>query len=132
MISARKNFFVGLVALAIVGTGCAQSKKSDWSGTWNSEGRGPGGKLECVVEPVDSELWKATFTGYCNREFAYKVNMDGRKKKKLIFFQGQADLGEADGGVYTWTGQISGDTFVGYYSGAKGKKAGNFLMSRKN
>ncbi|GJM24775.1 MAG: hypothetical protein DHS20C16_11900 [Phycisphaerae bacterium] len=132
MNSTRNRIFIGLAALAFVGTGCAQSKKSDWTGTWKSQGSGPGGKLECVVEPLDGEQWKATFTGYCNREFAYKVQMDGRQKKKNIFFQGHADLGETDGGTYTWTGQIKGDTFVGIYSGAKGRKAGSFSMRRKN
>ncbi len=131
MNSASNHFYIGLIAIVALVSGCVQSKSSEWSGTWKSEGRGPGGKLECVVIPGDDELWRATFTGYCNREFAYKVRMDGRKKAKTIFFQGQADLGEADGGVYTWTGQISGDTFVGFYSGAKGRKAGNFSMRRK-
>ena len=131
MNSRHKRILVGLVALIFVGTGCAQSKKSNWSGTWKSEGRGPGGKLECVVAPIEDEQWKATLTAYRNSEVAYKVRLDGREKDKRIFFQGRADLGDADGTEFTWTGQINGDAFVGFYSSAKGRKAGNFSMRRK-
>jgi hypothetical protein len=131
MNTSRHRILIGLLALAFVGTGCAQSKKSDWSGTWKSEGRGPGGKLECVIASIEGEQWRATFTGYRDSDVAYKVQLDGREKDKKIFFQGRADLGDADSSVYTWTGQINGDTFVGFYSGAKGRKAGNFSMRRK-
>ncbi len=131
MNSSRFRIFSGLIALAFVGTGCAQSQKSNWSGTWRSEGRGPSGKLECVVAPIEDEQWRATLTGYRDSEVAYKVQLDGREKQKMIFFQGRAGLGNTDNALYTWTGQISGDSFVGIYSGANGRKVGDFLMRRK-
>ncbi|NOX59648.1 MAG: hypothetical protein GXP29_12450 [Planctomycetes bacterium] len=118
------------IAAALLLVGCAQTSESRWAGTWKSVGGGPGGKLECSVRQVEGERWNATFTGYCNREFAYKVQMEGRQKKKSIFFQGQANLGEGDG-IYTWTGQIAGGKFIGNYTGAKGKKAGSFAMSKQ-
>ncbi|MCA9249955.1 MAG: hypothetical protein KDA54_02380 [Phycisphaerales bacterium] len=127
----RGRMLIGLFAFLLLGTGCAESKKSDWTGTWRSEGRGPGGKLECVVAPIEGEQWRATLTGYNNNDVAYKVQLDGREKEKKIFFQGRADLGDASGAEYIWTGQMYGDTFVGFYSGPRGKKAGNFSMRRK-
>ena len=42
----------------------------------------------------------------------------------------KADLGAKDGGVYRWTGSLSGDTFVGQYTSASGKK-GEFRMTRE-
>jgi dienelactone hydrolase len=101
-----------------------------WSGTWKSEEPGHGGELQCVARQLDERNWKAHFTGYCNRQFAYEVEMKGRTDGDKVRFEGEADLGEKDGGVYKWTGAIAGDTFAGQYTSASGKK-GEFRMTRE-
>ena len=37
--------------------------------------------------------------------------------------------GDADGGLYQWTGEIDGETFLGHYASEQGK-TGTFTMQR--
>lgn len=101
---------------------------SIWKGEW--DGGGPHcGELRCLARQVEGDQWEAIFTGYCNRQFAYEVTMSGTKSGGQVIFSGEADLGDADGGVYEWTGEISGNTLIGRYSSKSGKK-GVFEMAR--
>jgi hypothetical protein len=49
-----------------------------------------------------------------------------RKGDKIVF-AGQTDLGEQNGGVYKWSGEIVGEKFTGKYTSAGGKD-GTFEM----
>jgi hypothetical protein len=102
-----------------------------WTGTWKAQEPGHAGELFCVARQLDEQNWKATFSGYCNRQFLYEIEMKGRKDGDKVVFEGQADLGEKDGGVYRWTGHLAGDAFVGQYTSASGKK-GEFQMKLAN
>ena len=101
---------------------------STWKGTWDG-GDPHRGELRCLVRRLSGLNWEATFTGYCNRQFAYEVKMTGEKKGDKVIFSGQADLGDADGGLYQWTGEIYGETFLGHYASEQGK-TGTFTMQR--
>lgn len=91
-------------------------------------GETPVPQLKCVARLVEGDRWEATFSGYCNRKFAYEVKMDGEQVGDKIVFVGQANLGEKDG-HYKWTGEIVGTSFLSRYSSEKGKK-GKFKMQR--
>jgi len=104
-----------------------------WSGTWkDTRADDHGGDLHCTASPTneDGTAWTARFYGMCSREFEYHVDLEGKAEGDKIVFSGDVDLGEKDGGVYTWSGAIEGDTFNGEYSTVRGK-AGFFEMTRK-
>jgi len=121
----RSLLFGGVVLLA----GCAPAASPDlsWEGTWAAAPDGHGGELRCVLVPLEGEKWQGKFTGYCSNQFAYEVQMEGRRDGAAILFKGEADLGEKDGGVYRWTGQIKGQEFLGEYNSTSGK-TGKFEM----
>lgn len=98
-----------------------------WQGTWEADDKSHNGELRSTVKQVDGEKWEARFSGYCNRQFVYDVKMQGKRDGEKVVFEGKADLGEKDGGVYTWTGEMIGDKFTGKYKSEKGKK-GTFVM----
>jgi hypothetical protein len=124
------NKKMSLLCLFVLSAGCAQQAKSglQWVGTWAEAGGkdAHGGELKCVARRVEGSQWKAHFTGYCNRQFAYDVEMTGTQKGERIVFSGDADLGQDDG-KYTWTGEIVGGRFDGEYTSEKGKR-GSFAM----
>ena len=128
---------IGWVAICCLAaatlTGCESTWGPDasyWSGTWQTEGNQEyGGELSCIAERVDDQTWRAEFTGYCGREFAYEVTMAGKRDGKKVVFAGSADLGDEDGGLYDWTGEIDDDQFTGKYFSSAGKRGG-FTMTR--
>jgi hypothetical protein len=72
-------------------------------------------KLDCTVEQKDGK-WQATFEGECGRPYKYTIKMEGRQVGKAVMFQGTADLGPMDGGVFDWIGKASDNSFVGFYT----------------
>lgn len=113
---------------------CGQSDPSlsQWTGTWtDTRVDDHGGDLHCEARQTGAGSWEARFYGNCGREYSYEIDMVGQLDGERVRFEGDVDLGEADGGVYTWVGHIDGDTFNGEYTTAAGK-AGKFEMSRKN
>ncbi len=104
-------------------------KSSQWKGTWKSSGSDHGGELRCTAVQMNELDWTATFKGFCNRQFIYQIEMKGRLNDQKVRFQGKADLGQKDGGLYQWTGTIHKDDFNGRYQSASGKK-GTFEMKK--
>ena len=121
-----RNSILALVLFA----GCQSQPHGHWAGTWQGDRPDYGGDLHCNVEQINEQQWRAAFTGYCGRFFAYKITMDGRAEGDAVAFGGKQDLGEADGGIYHWTGRIEGDSFHGRYRSEKGK-IGTFTMTRQ-
>jgi len=103
-------------------------ESAEWTGTWESRGS-HAGTLACRAWRVGADSWKAEFTGYCNREFAYRVEMLGKETGDLVEFSGEANLGEADGGVFTWKATMTSHDLTGEY-GTKGGKAGSFALTK--
>jgi hypothetical protein len=141
---------VGVALAVIAGLGCivangpAQSKRpnvtGDWVGTWGiSAPPKPGeaqsrysGKellLECKVAEQRDGAWQATFEGECGRPYKYTVQMKGRQIGETVMFQGTADLGEKDGGVFDWIGRATNEEFVGFYTSQK--YTGHFRLARR-
>jgi acetyl esterase/lipase len=100
-----------------------------WAGTWKGTEPNHGGDLKCLARRLDPSHWQATFSGHCGRDFAFEIDMKGQQEGDRIKFEGQVDLGEKNGGVYHWTGEIAGDTFDGRYATEKGQK-GQFQMKQ--
>jgi len=99
-----------------------------WKGEWDGGGKHCG-ELRCLARRRSENKWEAIFTGYCNRKFAYDVKMQGKQQGDQIVFSGEANLGDKDGGLYKWTGEVNAGTFIGRYSSEKGKR-GTFKMQR--
>jgi hypothetical protein len=122
---------VWLLVLCVVSvTGCTQALPqpvASWEGTWEAAPDGHGGELRCLVRQVERDQWEGKFTGTCDRQFAYEVQMKGKRDGESILFAGEADLGEKDGGLYHWTGRIVGEEFAGQYQSTSGK-TGKFAM----
>jgi hypothetical protein len=107
-----------------------------WTGTWGVQqdpGKPPSPyagvkmKLDCNVEMKDGK-WQATFEGDCGRPYRYTIKMLGRQAGNAILFQGTADLGPMDGGVYDWIGRANEKEFIGFYTSAG--HVGTFTLAR--
>lgn len=136
-----------IAGLALISSrGPAQDKRpqvsGDWTGTWGiyappkagvapaqSRYSGTELKLDCKVTELRDGAWQATFEGECGRPYKYTVKMQGRQAGDVVLFQGTADLGEKDGGVYDWIGRATGDEFVGFYTSQK--HTGHFRLARR-
>ena len=140
------------VALAVImGLGMASSSRpaqstrprvtGEWVGTWGisappkagepqSPSRYSGAelRLDCKVTERRDGAWEATFEGECGRPYKYTVKMQGRQSGDVVLFQGTADLGEKDGGVYDWIGRASEEEFIGFYTSQK--HTGHFRLAR--
>jgi hypothetical protein len=86
-------------------------------------------KMDSTVERLRDGKWQATFEGECGRPYKYTIKMQGRQAGDVVMFQGSADLGEKDGGVFDWIGRASGSEFVGFFT-SKGY-TGTFRLARK-
>jgi hypothetical protein len=73
-------------------------------------------QLDCKVEALPEGKWQATFEGECGRPYKYTIKMLGRQAGDVVLFQGSADLGEKDGGVFDWIGRASEKEFVGFFT----------------
>ncbi|QDT38287.1 hypothetical protein [Stratiformator vulcanicus] len=117
-----------LMPVGIVSSAGAAEPSLKWVGTWAAEGKEEHCKeLRCEAEQVDGDQWKAKFTGVCSEKFCFYVEMNGKAVGEKIIFSGETDLGEDNGGLYTWSGEIVGDEFKGQYAASAGKK-GTFEM----
>ncbi len=113
----------------------------EWTGTWGpysppKEGEAPPAtkytkvqlRLDCKVVELGGGKWQATFEGECGRPYKYTIQMPGRQVGDVVLFQGSADLGEQDGGVYDWIGRANEEEFVGFYTSRK--YTGHFRLAR--
>jgi hypothetical protein len=141
----------GVALAVIVGLGVAssvrpaQSKRpsvaGEWVGTWGisappktgetqAQSRYSGAelRLDCKVTELKNGAWQATFEGECGRPYKYTVKMKGRQAGDVVMFQGTADLGEKDGGVFDWIGRANDGEFIGFYTSQK--YTGHFRLAR--
>ena len=144
----------GIGALSVLSPARAQETKSaplpavagDWTGDWGmyspppKSGEVPAAikklmypekcaVMDCKVKPLPDGKWEATFEGECGRPYKYTITMQGRQAGDVVMFQGSADLGEKDGGVFDWIGRASGKEFVGFFT-SKGY-TGTFRLTHK-
>jgi hypothetical protein len=131
---------VGLIQSAGPGQGNRPRVAGAWTGTWGlysppKPGEPPQSqkptqeaRLDCKVLELTSGRWQATFEGECGRPYKFTIQMDGRQSGDVVLFQGTADLGEKDGGVYDWIGRATEEEFVGFYTSQK--HVGHFRLAR--
>lgn len=148
----RRTRIALLAALSLAGgLWAAQSARSaaaepnvlgEWTGTWGDyTPPAPGqeaapkkpspyqARLDCKVVRKDDGKWQATFEGEAGRPYKYTIVMQGRQAGDAVLFQGTADLGEKDGGVYDWIGRANEKEFVGFYTSQR--HTGAFRLGRK-
>lgn len=82
--------------------------------------------MVCKVEATPDGKWQATFEGDAHGPYKYTIKMLGRQAGNAVLFQGSADLGEKDGGVFDWIGRATDKEFVGFFT-SKGY-TGTFRM----
>ena len=85
--------------------------------------------MDCKVKALPRGRWEATFEGECGRPYKYTIRMQGRQAGDAVMFQGSADLGEKDGGVFDWIGRATEKEFVGFFT-SKGY-TGTFRLTRR-
>jgi len=145
----RTLIFAGLAALAVGlipvarlaapahAQGAKPAVEGKWTGTWGlynpAQADKPSPypkaqmKLDCAVEYKDGK-WQATFEGECGKPYKYTIKMLGRQAGNIVLFQGTADLGPEDGGVFDWIGRATDKEFVGFYTCQK--YTGTFTLAR--
>jgi hypothetical protein len=84
--------------------------------------------MDCKVESLPDGKFQATFEGECGRPYKYTIKMLGRQAGSSVLFQGSADLGEKDGGVFDWIGRATDKEFVGFFT-SRGY-TGTFRLAR--
>lgn len=84
--------------------------------------------MDCKVEAQADGKWQAVFEGEAGKAYKYKIKMEGRQVGSVVMFQGTADLGDKDGGVFDWIGRATEKEFVGFFT-SKGY-TGVFRMAR--
>ena len=100
-----------------------------WVGHWKADGEpGEGKSLMCETVQVGEHSWKATFNAVCDKDYAFTMEVPGRREGDKVLFEATVDLGPLFGGEYRWSGQTKGDEFCGEYSHTKYN--GTFTMTR--
>lgn len=102
-----------------------------WVGRWKADLEpGEGKSLMCETVQVSEDAWKATFNAVCDKDYAFTMEVPGRREGEgdNVIFEATVDLGEAFGGEYHWVGHVEGDEFRGVYTHPKYK--GTFHMTR--
>jgi hypothetical protein len=114
-----------------------------WTGVWGIYVPPPPGKpepaapskyappqqqMDCKVQALPDGKWQATFEGECGKPYKYTIKMLGRTAGGSVMFQGSADLGAEDGGVFDWIGRATDKDFVGFFT-SKGY-TGTFRLVR--
>jgi hypothetical protein len=144
IVGGTLGILVGLVG--VVSVGLTESKRprvtGEWVGTWGisappkageaqtqSRYSGKDLQLDCNVKELSGGAWEATFAGECGRPYKYTVKMQGRQVGEVVLFQGTADLGEKDGGIYDWIGRANEEEFIGFFTSQK--YTGHFRLARK-
>lgn len=144
IVGATLGVIVGLAGAASV-SGLAEKRPrvtGEWVGTWGVSAPPKAGatppasrysaselKLECKVTELSGGAWQATFEGECGRPYKYTVKMQGRQVGEVALFQGTADLGEKDGGVFDWIGRANDEEFVGFFTSRN--YTGHFRLARR-
>ncbi|MDA0323056.1 MAG: hypothetical protein O2923_10130 [Verrucomicrobia bacterium] len=102
-----------------------------WQGSWQSDANGHHGGLRCIISPMqDSRLetrYRATYMGILRFEYSLPVDVEG--SAGAYSFTGQADLGALAGGVYTYSGGVTGTSFRANYQCERDH--GTFRMQRR-
>jgi hypothetical protein len=80
-----------------------------WEGSWRSDVNGHHGRLRCLMREESPELYQAWFHANFFKIFSYSytVTLHVQAAHGVARFEGEANLGNLAGGVYTYDGQAS-------------------------
>ena len=115
---------------------------SRWEGRWTSEhhktlsGSASGGRLRCVIEPVDDRRIIAhfhanwlTFSGDYSVPLRAKRSVPPPGSAAVVEYAGTHELPKVFGGVYHYVAWISADRFTARYTSTYDR--GRFEMTRQ-
>ena len=124
---------VGLVHVGCAHTSGGGAAVDTVSGYYAGDWFGPNpekslGSLNCTITAKGADSWDAHFVATFGEVGEYKVPLEGKRVDGKVIFGGDVDLGESEGGVFGWTGEIVGDEFNGVYKAAG--YTGTFRMVR--
>ena len=124
--------------IAALTTGCAHTTNEtmaadDVAGFYDGHWYGPNpekplGTLNCTITPSGPDTWDAYFIATFGEVGEYEVPLQGRRENGKVIFGGDVDLGEEEGGVFGWTGEIVDGQFNGNYKAAT--YVGTFSMTK--
>lgn len=88
-----------------------------WEGRWISAMNGHNGKLRCIMTQTGDNHYDARFRAKYKRilSFEYTVPLQVVQEGNSFRFEGSADLGKLAGGLYTYKGAASSNTFFSTY-----------------
>lgn len=110
-------FAVNLTGCALLDGGETDTASGSWEGHWYvGESTSAAGVLNCEIERVDKDEWKAVFYAEFGGEATYNVELSGRRGEGAVVFGGKVDLGQTSGGVFDWGGEADGVVFKGKYT----------------
>ena len=101
-----------------------------WDGSWLSDHNGHKGGLRAIITKLDEDTYNARFRATYMRilTFGQTVNLTVKQDGTNFTFSGEADLGKSHGGIYTYKGNSSPESFHSTYNCSIDH--GTFKMSR--
>lgn len=105
-----------------------------WEGQWISSRHGSppkpvGGRLRCILRPVDTAIYQAHFkANWHGLATTYKVDFRMDPRDGELRFLGGYDLGPLAGGVYRYDGRVTPARFESSYDSSY--DTGRFEMRR--
>ena len=139
-------FFKYLLACAaLLLTGCSSFNKEwkaatqatshagvdgPWQGEWRSDKNNHHGELRCVLTQTSPTSFRAHYRAKFFKIFryTYAATLNGRETNGVVALQGSADLGKLAGGVYTYEGMVTTNSFTSSYKSRHDH--GKYVMSR--
>lgn len=129
---------ISVLLAALMLAGCAHTRESSAamdavSGYYAGHWYGPNpekalGTLDCTITAKGEDAWDAHFVATFGEVGEYEVPLEGKRTEGKVLFGGAVDLGESEGGVFEWTGEIVDEVFNGEYT-ARGY-TGTFKMTK--
>ncbi|MGB0582354.1 MAG: hypothetical protein ACPGVU_21895 [Limisphaerales bacterium] len=106
------------------------SIEGTWKGTWLSDHNGHNGGLRAIITKLDADTYNARFHATYMRilTFGQTVDLTVKQEGTNYTFTGEADLGKAYGGIYTYKGKMTTKDFFSTYNCSIDH--GTFKMSR--
>lgn len=103
-----------------------------WEGRWLSDKNGHTGKLRAVLRQTSEDDYDAYFHTTFWKIFraSYRVPLQAEQRAGRTILSGESDLGWLSGGVYTYQGEATPETFFSTYKSKYDH--GTFEMKRPN
>ncbi len=103
--------------LSSVGSPQKDPFTGDYEGTWASSRRASsGGRLQCRLQRVKTGHYHADFRAFWHGlNGGYPVELKTREEGGCLYFEGEQKLPKIQGGIYRYSGMITGSEFNACY-----------------